>query len=198
MEEQVKSADWNVFDRVQYRDESTTQYEFVEYKERNVQVTNLNEYNMINQDLDVPLMIPDSFLHVQCQIQNAATGAAIATGKVAFNNNGFNVFYRAQYYMNDQLIEDVEDVGVATLVNGLINYSRGYSDSMSNELWILDNNSGSTNSLTVYAADGTQLSIATSPAIAGNINNTLQLTKPATVGANLADGQELFFYLGNL
>ncbi len=59
MEEQVKSRDWNVFDRVKYRDESTTQYEFVEYKERNVQVTNLNEYNMINQDLDVPLMIPD-------------------------------------------------------------------------------------------------------------------------------------------
>jgi hypothetical protein len=128
MEEQVKSRDWNVFDRVKYRDESTTQYEFVEYKERNVQVTNLNEYNMINQDLDVPLMIPDSFLHVQCQIQNAATGAAIANGKVAFNNNGFNVFFRAQYYMNDQLIEDVEDVGVATLVSGLINYSRAYSD----------------------------------------------------------------------
>ncbi len=95
MEEEVKSKDWNVFDCVKYRDESTTQYEFVEYKERNVQVTNLNEYNMINQDLDVPLMIPDSFLHVQCQLQNAATGAAIANGKVAFNNNGFNVFYRA-------------------------------------------------------------------------------------------------------
>jgi len=37
MEEQIKNTPWNVFDRVHWKDDSTTQYEFVYYKERNVE-----------------------------------------------------------------------------------------------------------------------------------------------------------------
>ena len=62
---QIPVTPWNIFDKSYYKDESTTQYEYAEYKERNVNVTNLTEYNMINQDLDIPLLLCDSFLQVK-------------------------------------------------------------------------------------------------------------------------------------
>src|SRR5947209_1391941 len=71
MEEQILITPWNIFDRVHYKDDSTTQYEFTEYKERNSNVTGLTEYNMSNQDLYIPLMISDSFLQVKCSIVRA-------------------------------------------------------------------------------------------------------------------------------
>ena len=67
-EVQISPVAWSIFDKQYYKDESTTQWEYVEYKERNVSVSGLTEYNIINQDLDVPLLMADSFLQVKCKI----------------------------------------------------------------------------------------------------------------------------------
>lgn len=144
---QVSPVAWSIFDKQYFKDESTTQYEYAQYKERNVNVINLTEYNMINQDLDIPLLVCDSFLQVKCRILNSATNTGyVNAGNIAFNNNGYNIFQRAQYYMNDQLVEDLDEVGVSTLVKGLIEYSKSYSESGCNELWELDNGLAGTNS----------------------------------------------------
>ena len=78
---QIENTPWQIFDKPHFVDNSTTQYEYVEYKERNVNVTGISEYNLINQDLDVPLMIPDSFIQVKCVIKRADNGNDINTGK---------------------------------------------------------------------------------------------------------------------
>ena len=91
--------------------------------------------------------------------------------------------------MNDQLIEDLEEVGVATLVKGLIDYSKAYGESMCNEFWELDtNDAGNNNGLTIYR--GNDLCTFTTGAA-----NQIILTRPvgsADFGA--ADACTAYFY----
>ena len=133
---QIQQTPWNVFDRVMYKDDSTTKYEYAQYQERNITVTGLNTYNLITQDLDLPLFLSDSFIEVECSIKTLANVANnINTGQIALNNNGFNIFQRGQYLINDQLIEDLDEVGTATTVKGLLDYSKGFSENLSSEFW---------------------------------------------------------------
>jgi len=128
-EVQIQQTPWNVFDKIIYKDDSTTKYEYAEYPERNITVTNRDDYFLITQDLDLPLLLSDSFIHVTCNITNS-TGGNIQQGKVALCHNGFNLFQRAQYLLNEQIIEDVDELGIATTVKGFIDYSRSFSKTL--------------------------------------------------------------------
>ena len=202
---QIQQTPWNVFDRVMYKDDSTTKYEYAQYQERNITVTGLNTYNLITQDLDLPLFLSDSFIEVECYIKTLANVANdINTGQIALNNNGFNVFQRGQYLINDQLIEDLDEVGTATTVKGLLDYSKGFSENLSSEFWFLDTGLGgnnetslmAANTLTAVRADG-QVLTATTTTAAG----LLIFTKIATytgVAPNVTNGDVVALYYNNV
>lgn len=201
---QVPITPWNIFDKSYYKDESTTQYEYAEYKERNVSVTNLTEYNMINQDLDIPLLLCDSFLQVKCRILDSTTNTTfVRAADIAFNNNGFNIFQRAQYYMNDQLIEDLDEVGVSTLTKSLIEYSKSYSESACNELWEIDNGLGGSNTSTSFSDFHTLYAVGANGCVYDILtvgaNGVISLTRRNFVGnAAHVDNQAVRLYVDGI
>lgn len=190
MEQQVTDTPWSVFDRVIYKDESTTQYEYVQYQERNVNVSGLNEYNLVTQDLDVPLLMSDAFVQVRLSA-TGANGAALTAGQiVAINNNGYNIFDRAVYRMNEQNVEDINYLGPTTLVKGLIDYSKAYSDSACNILWELDDQNNDAFGLQCFRnLAGDRLTIST---LGGNLNLTRAANQIILVNAQVVT----FYYYG--
>ena len=195
MEVQIEATPWTIFDRIYYKDDSTIEYEYSEYKERVAFITPNSVYNLINQDLDLPLMISDSFIHVQCQIVNASNGANIATGNVALTNNGFNIFQRVEYYMDEQLVESLDLPGIATTVKGLIDYSSAYSkNSLANEFWYPDTGFGDNNNGLTFidVTQGNAICSYTTGA-ANQIILTLPVQVPALSFAN-ADVIAVYLY----
>jgi len=117
-------------------------------EEHNLSSPSRDDYFLITQDLDLPLLPSDSFIHVTCNITNS-TGGNIQQGKVALCHNGFNLFQRALYLLNEQIIEDVDELGIATTVKGFIDYSRSFSKTLDSELWIPDEGLGGNNDSSV-------------------------------------------------
>ncbi len=196
---QVKDTPWNVFppDKYYYKDDSTESYEFAKYNERNNNIIGLTEYQLTISDLDLPVLMSDAFIHARVQICTAGTEKAdvptpITTGEVALCNNGFNIFTRAQYHMNDNLVEDLNEVGVSTSVKNFIDYGKSYSESAHNELWIPDEGSSTHNSVVVYNADlSAVLTMDT------NADNSIRVTRAAGEGTALANDQRVRFFLND-
>ena len=141
MTEQVVNPIWQVFEKP-LEDLSITDYEMLEYQERNINVTTLTNLQVINQDLDLYLYPFDSYLQVNCEILDAIGGADLtnAAGEdtTPVNNGWFN-FSRAELYANDQLVEAVDDPGLASLMTGLTDLSGDYLASTgTNMMWYLD------------------------------------------------------------
>lgn len=156
---EVISSYWDVFSPPVFN-ESTTENENVQYMEKRINVVTLNDYEIINQDLDLFILPSNSFLEVQVNVQSTAN-AYFNSGQIALVNNGYNLFSRAQYLMNNQLIEDVDFPGLATQILGLVEYSRDFADSGCNELWYPDYADGG-----VYGSYGQPITVA----VAGDAN----------------------------
>ncbi len=138
---------WDVF-TPPLLDRSTTEYEYVEYREKNVNVNGLPQYELVNQDLDLFLLPSESFIQVKCIIRDQAN-AIIPSGDVALQNSGYSLFDKAYYYMNDQAVENLDYVGMMTHVKHLCSASKECEQSLEQQGLILDRGyGGPTNKLT--------------------------------------------------
>ena len=73
-----------------------------------------------------------AFLQMKGEIVKAADGSSYGAGdKVRFVNNGpLHLFARAVYKINNQIVEQVERPGEASLITSLVDYSDDYVNSM--------------------------------------------------------------------
>lgn len=68
-------------------------------------------------------------------------------------NNGFNLFERAKYFVEDKEIEDIENVGIATSILNLVAFSDARSATQ-NMLWYKDTADSTSTSRFLYEAAG--------------------------------------------
>lgn len=172
---EIVNSHWDAF-TAPLMDKSTTEYEYAEYREKNVNVAGLTQYELINQDLDLFLLPSESYIQVKCTISNTV-GDIISGGDIALENSGFSIFDKGFYYMNDQAIENLDYVGMLTHVKHICNASKESEHSLQQQGFCLDRGYGGVaNNLTfvnVTAAPRTPTSITTTNAGLFLFANTL-------------------------
>ena len=110
-------------------------------------------------DTDQWTLPSEVFLQIKGEIVKAADGSAYGAGdKVGFINNGpLHLFSRAVYKINNQIVEQVEKPGEASLITSLVDYSDDYVNSMGEQLMIAKdvegNNTDDTNTGFVQRKD---------------------------------------------
>jgi len=115
--------------------DSTVEYEYVELKEKNVTVKDLTKYEIATHNSEMWIHPRNSFLHVRGRILKDDGNAMGANDNATLTNNGFNLFQRAKYFVEDKEIEDIENVGIATSVLNLVEFSDDYARSAAQNMW---------------------------------------------------------------
>src|SRR5205085_9730356 len=77
----------------------------------------------------------NSFLHVRGRSLKDDGAAMNGNDYATLSNNGFNLFQRAKYFVEDKEIEDIENVGIATTVLNLVEFSDDYARSAAQNMW---------------------------------------------------------------
>jgi hypothetical protein len=111
------------------------------------------------QDMDAISLPSDSYLKVRYTIRSAATvdSAVLTTGQISPVNGAMNLFRKAQYVLNNKIIEDIDQPGSIQVVKGLIEYSEDYErGSGIREFWYPDRG---TDSHAIYVRNVTQNAI---------------------------------------
>jgi hypothetical protein len=141
----VESAHWNIF-TAPVEDDSTTEFEYTEYRESNINVQSLDKYEFFTRDLDAWLLPHKSYLIVKGKLLKEDGTNFTEAENVALVNNGFSIFRRANYFINDQLVESIDFVSVATTILGLVEFSDDYTRSVATQMfWYRDTGNGSAN-----------------------------------------------------
>lgn len=129
---------YNIFDPPVV-DNSTASYQYIDLKENNVSVKDLSSYEIRTQNRDSWIHPHNSYLYVCGRVLNTDGSSLGATDIVSLQNNGFNLFSTAQYFIEDTLVENIQNVGLITLANNLIDFSDDYAkSSASNSFWYKD------------------------------------------------------------
>ncbi len=140
----VESEFWDIF-KTPAVDNSTEQDEYIEYKETNVNVTDLSKYEFFSKDMDAFLCPSKSFIEVKGKIVKDDNTAFAAGANIALVNNGFSIFKHADYLVNDQMCDSVDFPHQATTILNLIHWSDDYTRSAATaSLWYKDTGNGGT------------------------------------------------------
>jgi len=124
---------------------STEKYEYMECKETNVNVSDLTRYEFVSKDLDAFHLPAKSFILVKGKVLRDDNTPFAGDTNIALVNNGFAIFQKAYYLINDQLCEEVDYCHQATTVISLINWSDDYTRSAgTSALWYKDTGNGKT------------------------------------------------------
>ncbi len=132
---QIDPVFYNIFDPPLV-DESTQEYEYFEHKEKNVVVKDLTKYEIATRNFESWIHPHNSFLHVKGRILKSDGSNITDTDLVTITNNGFNLFDRAKYFVEDKEIEDMENVGLATSVMNLVEFSDDFARSVANNVLV--------------------------------------------------------------
>src|ERR1700738_1803786 len=116
----IESPYWKIFEPA-VEDNSTEKREYVEIKETNVNVSDLTNYEFFSKDLDAFHLPSESFIRVKGKILKDDNTHFPADANIARVNNGFSIFKRADYLINDQLCESVDFCHQATTILSLTN-----------------------------------------------------------------------------
>ena len=139
----VEAPHWNIFS-APVEDDSTTELEYTEYREANINVQTLDKYEFYTRDLDQWLLPHKSYILIKGKLVKEDGTSFSESDDIALVNNGFSVFRRANYFVNDQLLESVDFVPVGTAVLGLTEFSDDYTRSVATQMfWYRDTGSGS-------------------------------------------------------
>lgn len=141
--EKVTSNFWKI-DQSPLIDESTSEYHYNEIKQVNVDVTNLENY-----DLYVTLPgwkhLNKAYLYVKSFIDNDPNN------KATVSNNGINDFDYARLDYENTEMESIEHVGITTTILNLTEFSGDVSDTVASQLlWYLDTFDGTNTNPYIY------------------------------------------------
>jgi len=138
MATEIESPYWNIFDSP-LENNSTESYEYVEYREINVEVKALKKYKIPAKDLNVWIHPHNSYLHLKGKILKSDGTNLEINDMTTLSNNGFNLFSSAKYRIGDKEIESIDYVGIGTTVLNLVEFSDDYAKSAaSNMFWYRD------------------------------------------------------------
>jgi len=193
----IVNPQWEIFEPDQM-DLSTVEYEMVEYKDLNVQITDTNtRYEIETRDRDAFLKVHDGYLNVQCiGKQTNGTTALAVTDVIAMQNGGQSLFKDCMYLLEDQQIEELRYPGVAWQMKNLADFSKQYGESIgSNEHFYLD-----TMDSTSVIPRGIRFYNATAPRVGVELTLTANAGKIIVSGASNAalwvDGDSIVARLG--
>lgn len=141
MEKLLSLAESQVWDfpKILDHDDSIVKYDTTTiYEEHHGMGTleNADKFHFMTKNEDRWLLPSESYLLVQCRLRKtdgtqyawqnvAAVGAvaAVVADDVTINDNGFNLFEKAKYYIDDQNIESIDYLGVSTFVDNILTYT---------------------------------------------------------------------------
>ena len=175
------------------------EYEYTEYLEEGggtskEQLANkLTDLRIKMTDRDLVTFPSDGFLQCHFKIVKE-DGSDHTEGKIAPVNDGMSLFKRAKYLLSNEIVEDIDRIGIVRHLKGLIEYSDDFARGMgSNMLFVPDNRDGD--------VSGKITVTTTNPVAVGN-TYTLQAlvgADPHVVGLSAntsiiaADPLDLFF-----
>ena len=126
-------------------DNSTQEFEYIEYLPRDSNNMNKDGQHIIEtRDEDVYLLPHKAFLEIRGKIQTNANGNYNNDDIITLVNNGWSLFHSAQYQINNQIIENINQyLPQASTIMNCIMFSDDYSRSTaSNTLWFKDTGNG--------------------------------------------------------
>lgn len=138
----VVAPHWHIFDAPMI-DRSTTEYEYVEYQQRDANQMNLpdgGQYTIETRDMDAYLLPHKAVLEVRGRLVVAATNADYAAQEITLTNGGWSLFRSATYEMNNHTVEEINNyLPQASAITNLLAYSDDYGrSSATNMLWYKD------------------------------------------------------------
>ena len=90
-------------------DNSTQEYEFIEYLPRDSNNMNKDGQHIIEtRDEDVYLLPHKAYLEIRGKLQTAGNVNYGENDAVSLVNNGWSLFHSAQYQINNQIIESLK------------------------------------------------------------------------------------------
>ena len=123
---------WNIFDPPLI-DKSIKSYDYKEYKENNVNVSNLDRYEITTKNSQSWKHLSNAYLYVKSKIKNQGNSV------VTVSNNGLNDFKLARLFYENKLIEEIDYVGITTTITNLVDFSGDISSSEASQLmWYMD------------------------------------------------------------
>ena len=138
MTTEIESPYWNIFEPP-IENNSTESYEYVEYREINVEVKSLKKYKLPVKDLNLWIHPHNSYLYLRGRLLHSNGTELVTTDKATLTNNGFNLFSSARYRIGDKEIESIDYVGIGTTVLNLVDFSDDFAKSAaSNMFWYRD------------------------------------------------------------
>lgn len=161
---------WSIYDATP-EDNSINEYEYVEYRDVDVQVQNKDNFMIDTKDKDLYLLMSKAYLEVRFKLAKA-DGTPIATANtIAAVNDGYNLFRRAVLLMEDKTISEVEPVGKAHLIKSIVNYSKDYANSVgTNQFFYVDSTSDGNADKTFLNLKGSMAPSALADNVVGTIN----------------------------
>lgn len=147
MDGNVISPSWDIFSP-EAMDLSTVEREYVEYREQNVTNTKtLTKYEIETRDKDAFIEPHMGFLEVKYRLTIDQPGVTQIplSDKIALQNHGLSLFKNAEYLIEDQRIEYLDDPAMAWTIKNVSDFSKQYGDSIASaEGFYLDTNDHST------------------------------------------------------
>jgi hypothetical protein len=132
------------------RDTSIIEYQYTEILNKDGSALNqkdsLSQYEIFNNDRDTWMNLSDSYLECRFKIcPNAYINGGTTNfnvGNISFVNSAFNLFKRAEYYVDNKLVQGYDQPGVVNLVKGLIDNSLDSEKQLTDEFWYPDRGNG--------------------------------------------------------
>ncbi|XP_065193174.1 uncharacterized protein LOC135824369 [Sycon ciliatum] len=127
------------------KDESTTEYEYIEYLPRNSNDMNKDQHIIETKDLDEYLLPHKALLEVRGRLVKAADGSNYDPDDViTLSNNGWSLFKTVEYQLDNNMVERVDShVPQASTILNLVQFSDDYGrSSATNMLWYKDTGTG--------------------------------------------------------
>jgi transcription elongation GreA/GreB family factor len=126
---------WNIFEPA-VADRSTKSYEFKEYKEVNVNVRELEQFEFEIKESENWKLLSNAYLYVKSQVTDNSVGG---DKLVTVCNNGLNDFKKAQLFYEDKELETVDYIGIASTIANLVDFSGDVSETVASQLgWYKD------------------------------------------------------------
>lgn len=145
---------WDIPQRAQF-DSSIAKYDYLKIYEDSHgagSLKNATLFSYTTNNLDVFLLPSESFLSVKLKLRKdddeEDEDYNWAVDNINLVNNAFNIFEEARLYIDDVEVDKINYVGIATLVNNLLQYSTLTSKSESvkhSELWFVHDSNGDNN-----------------------------------------------------
>jgi len=129
---------WNIFEPP-FIDKSIKSYEYKEFKENNVNVTNLDRYEISTKNAQSWKHLANAYLYVKAKV------TAQGQNTVTVSNNGLNDFKLARLFYENKLIEEVDYVGITTTITNLVDFSGDISSTEASMLMWYPDTSDSAN-----------------------------------------------------